>query len=214
MGDDFPLAQIEATDLSPIQPTAVPENVHFFIDDASEDEWGHPPDYFDYIHTRVMAGCFQDFRDIVNRAFQYTRPGGYMESQEIMSTPYCDDGTMDSAWPFLEWTKMIDGAAMALDRPLRIGNKLKRWYEEAGFVDVQERVFKLPMNGWPKDPEMKELGRWMELNWLQGLQGFTLAYFSREKQWTKSEIEVRMLYRGRVSGDALRLGYGRVANFM
>lgn len=43
MGDEFPDAEVEATDLSPIQPSSVPVNVHFFIDDATEDDWAVPP---------------------------------------------------------------------------------------------------------------------------------------------------------------------------
>lgn len=56
MGDEFPEAEVQATDLSPIQSSNVPENVHFFIDDASEEDWALPPAYFDYIHTRVLFG--------------------------------------------------------------------------------------------------------------------------------------------------------------
>ena len=115
-----------------------------------------------------------------------------MESQEIYSTPYCDDGTMPVDWPFLEWTRFSDKAAMDADRPLRIANKMKRWYEEAGFVDVQERVFKLPMNPWPKDKHLKTLGRMSEDNWLAGLGAFSMGPFSRILDWSKNEIEVRL----------------------
>jgi len=34
MGDEFPDVKIQGTDLSPIQPSPVPEDVHFFIDDV------------------------------------------------------------------------------------------------------------------------------------------------------------------------------------
>jgi hypothetical protein len=82
-----------------------------------------------------------------------------MESQEIMSTVYCDDSTMTPDWPFAEWTRYGDEAAMLAGKPMRIANKLQRWYREAGFVDVHEEVFKMPMNQWPKDPRYKHIGR-------------------------------------------------------
>jgi ubiquinone/menaquinone biosynthesis C-methylase UbiE len=192
MGDEFPYAQVQATDLSPIQPNHVPENVQFFIDDASEEDWALPPAYFDYVHTRVLLGCFEDFREIIKRAYFYTKPGGYMESQEIMSSLYCDDGTMPDDWPFLMWNKDLDEAAMRADRPMRIANKMKRWYEQAGFVDVQERVFKLPVNPWPRDKHLKTLGRMQEDNWLAGLAGISMALFSRVFSWSKTEIEVSL----------------------
>lgn len=34
MGDRFPETKVYGIDLSPIQPTAVPSNVHFFVQDA------------------------------------------------------------------------------------------------------------------------------------------------------------------------------------
>jgi hypothetical protein len=82
-----------------------------------------------------------------------------MESQEIYSIPYCDDGTMPADWPFMEWTRFGDKAAMDADCPLRIANKMKSWYEQAEFVDVQEKVFKLPMNPWPKGKHLKTFGQ-------------------------------------------------------
>lgn len=86
-----------------------------------------PPNYFSYIHTRVLGGCFADFRDIIARGFHYCEPGGYMESQEAMSIPYCDDGTMPADWPFLTWFSHLDDAATKAERPIQIANKFKRW---------------------------------------------------------------------------------------
>ena len=76
-----------------------------------------------------------------------------------MPTVFCDDGTVTPDWPYAEWIRALDEASMQVGRPLRIANKLKRWYKEAGFVDVHEEVFKLPCNPWPKDPHLKDLGR-------------------------------------------------------
>ncbi|KAI9887843.1 MAG: hypothetical protein M1823_000365 [Watsoniomyces obsoletus] len=193
MAEFFPDCEIIGTDLSAIQPVSVPPNVQFVLDDANEDDWLYPPNSFDYIHTRMMLGCFEDFRQIINKSFKYIRPGGWMESQEFMTTVYCDDGTMPPDWPYLEWTRTLDEAAMQIHRPLRIANKLKKWFREAGFVDVHEEVFKVPCNPWPKEPHMKDLGRIEELNFLEGVQGFSMANFHRAFHWTKEEIEVYLV---------------------
>ena len=66
---------------------------------------------------------------------------------------------MHSDWPLAEWTRTVEEAAMMVGRPLRIANKLKRWYKEAGFVDVHEEIFKVPVNPWPKDQHFKDLGK-------------------------------------------------------
>ncbi|OCK86192.1 S-adenosyl-L-methionine-dependent methyltransferase [Lepidopterella palustris CBS 459.81] len=193
MGNQFPSCEVTGTDLSPIQPEWVPNNVRFVIDDANEEDWMISPNSHDYIHTRVLLGAFEDFREIIKKSFRYLRPGGWMESQEYMSTLYCDDGTMDSNYAFAEWTATQDKAAMTMGRPLRIANKLKRWYEQAGFVDVHEEIYKLPINSWPKDPQFKMLGRFNETNLLDGLQAFSLQLFQKGLGWTKDEIEVYLV---------------------
>ncbi|RDW69965.1 S-adenosyl-L-methionine-dependent methyltransferase-1 [Coleophoma crateriformis] len=193
MGDAYPDALIEATDLSPIQPEVVPDNVQFIIDDASEEDWAVPENHYDFIHTRIMMGSFEDFGQIIRRGFKYTKPGGWMESQDVMHPPFCDDGTMPADWPFRQWSKDIEDAARDAGRPLRTADKLKKWFIEAGFVDVHERAVKLPINTWPRDKSVKILGHWWAENLLSGLQGFSLALLSRVYNWSKDEIEVYLV---------------------
>jgi SAM-dependent methyltransferase len=190
MGDTYPDAIVEATDLSPIQPTDVPTNLRFIIDDAEQEDWAIPQNHYDYIHTRLLMGCFKDFRTIIQQGFKHTKPGGWMESQDLMHPPFCDDGTMPEDWPFKEWSETMDQASIDANRPLCIANKLKTWYIEAGFVDVQEKVIKLPINSWPRNKLLKAMGKHWAENLLAGLQGFSLALFSRVFGWNKTEIEV------------------------
>ena len=186
----------------------VPNNVKFVIDDANEEDWMAYP--MDYVHTRLLLGCFEDFREIIAKGFQSLRPGGWMESQEIMPTIYCDDGTMGIDYAFSHWVRTQDDAAMAMGKPLRIANKLKRWYEQAGFVDVHEEVFKLPINGWPKDPQFKMLGKFNEENYLEGVQAWSLQLFTRGLNWTKDEIEVYLVHvRKAISNRAVH-GYHKM----
>ena len=63
---------------------------------------------------------------------------------------------------------------------------------EAGFVDVHETVFKIPLNGWPKDTRLKHVGMLWQRNLLDGLSGFSLGMFSRFMGKTAEEIEVRL----------------------
>lgn len=169
----------------------LPPNVKFIIDDANEEDWLLEPQ--DFIHTRLLLGCFRDFREVIAKSFRNLKPGGWMESQELMSTLYCDDKSMAPSFPFAEWTQIQDEAAMKMGKPMRIANKLKRWYEQAGFVDVHEEVFKLPINSWPRDPQFKMLGRFNETNYLDGLQAWSLQLFTRGLEWTKDEIEVYLV---------------------
>ncbi len=172
-----------------------PENLFFNIDDIRDKIWwglanGHT---YDYIHTRMSLGIFHDFREIIQKCYNNLEPGGYLESQELDSKVCCDDGTMPSDWPLLEWSKDQNQAAQdILGTPLRIANKLKTWYEQAGFVDVKEEVFRIPINEWAKDPKLKLLGRFMMQNMQSGLYGWSVNYFNRAWGWTESEIRVKL----------------------
>ena len=77
------------------------------------------------------------------------------------------------------------------NRPTVISGQLREIYERVGFVDVEERIFKMPINGWPKDERLKEIGRMWEANFIQGLSGFSLSMFKRAYDRSPAEIEVR-----------------------
>lgn len=192
IGDRFPHSQVIATDLSPIQPAEVPPNVTFFVEDSSE-EWEYTTP-FDYIHTRVTAGCWSSFRDqIAVQAFQALNPGGYFESQEYDGCFSSDDGTLTPESALSRWSHDLCAASEFLDRPIVMARYLRAIYEEVGFVDVQEKVFKIPTNGWPKDGKLKELGKIWESNMTQGLSGFSSYLFNKVYERSPAEIEISLI---------------------
>lgn len=146
---------------------------------------------FDYIHTRVTAGCWSSFRDqIAVQALDALNPGGWFESQEFDGFYGCDDGTMPADCALVRWMDDIRTASESIDRPVLMARYLRKVYEEVGFVDVQEKLFKIPSNGWPKDGRLKEVGRMWEHNFSQGLSGFSSYLFNRVYERTPAEIEV------------------------
>ena len=194
----FPNATIVGTDLSPIQPNVVPENVHFVIDDISEPDWLYQPhEYFDYIHIRCMLGAIESYRGLINNSFKYLNAGnGYLECQEWLLDLCCDDDTleMQKEYPFRDWIDYAHQSSAEMmnpPRPLRFAHKMKRYMEEVGFVDVHERIYKVPLNGWSKDPHLNNLGEWHLNNWLDGLGGFSYGLFGDHGLgWNQTEIEV------------------------
>lgn len=172
-----------------------PDNCHVHMDDIRSSEWwGLANGYtYDYIHTRMSLGIFQDFREVIQKGYNNLEPGGWMESQELYPTVYCDDGTMPDNWPLKQWSEFQDEAAHdILGTPLRIANKLQRWYEQAGLVEVQEEIFKIPIHEWAQDPRLKMLGKCMAWNMEKGLYGWSVNYFHRAFGWTQSETQVRL----------------------
>ena len=68
MGDLYPSASVLGNDLSPIQPTLVPPNVTFEVDDM-EKEWCYNSS-FDYIHCRYLAGAIRDWPKLMGQAYE------------------------------------------------------------------------------------------------------------------------------------------------
>jgi hypothetical protein len=131
---------------------------------------------------------------IIQKAFDNLLPGGYFEAQEGLCMPACDDDTLtpNSAW--MRWIREVNAASERADRQLVLGPELKRWMEEVGFEDVRECVFKLPMNGWPREPQLKHIGELWQRNLLSGLSGFSLGLLHRIKGRTMADIEVSHCY--------------------
>lgn len=73
-----------------------------------------------------------------------------------------------------------------------MAGSVKAAYEDVGFVDVQEKVFKIPTNGWPKDARLKEVGKMWENNFTMGLSGFSWYLFNKVYGRSPAEIEVRI----------------------
>lgn len=61
----------------------------------------------------------------------------------------------------------VDAGKKMLGRDFNAVKNFKRWLMEAGFVDVVERQYFSPVNGWPADPKDKRIGSWYSLNLLR-----------------------------------------------
>ena len=189
MADEYPSAEVIGTDLAPIQPEWVPPNCKFEIDDY-EQEWTWGSNRFDLIHYRFLIGSVTDWKLLYQRIYDAVKPGGWFEISDMDIRMCCDDGTVAEDSYCVQWANYFYEAISRLGRSIPLVREYKRMFEEAGFVDVQEMILVRPTNDWPKDPRMKQIGAWSHLNYMHGLQGFTLVPFSRALGWSEPEIEV------------------------
>jgi len=115
---------------------------------------------FDYIHGRTLMNCFKDISKVFASAFNHLSPGGIFEMQDGCLPFRSADGTLDNT-TLLEWcNKTLEGSSK-VGRTWADPKKYKSIMEDVGFVEVTERRFKWPLNTWPKDPKLKELGMWV-----------------------------------------------------
>ncbi|KAH6984357.1 S-adenosyl-L-methionine-dependent methyltransferase [Ilyonectria sp. MPI-CAGE-AT-0026] len=192
MGDLYPEAQVLGIDLSPIQPSWVPPNVRFVVDDA-EAEWLHPPETFDYIHIRHMTSSIRDWPKLVSQAYRVLKPGGWIELQELRFVLECDDGTVQDDNEVLNFLNNIKKGLAAFNVDLLGMRKNKQNVEEAGFVNVEEKVLKVPLGVWPRDPRMKTIGLYNRSVIYDGLHGIAMGPLTRGLKWTPEEVELYLV---------------------
>ncbi|KAK5019858.1 methyltransferase domain-containing protein [Cryomyces antarcticus] len=189
MADLYPSASVLGIDLSPIQPVWVPPNCKFMVDDA-ESEWLNSPNYFDYVHTRHTVQGFRDWPLLMRRAFRHIKPGGWLECQEIDHYPFCDDGSMAPDYPVAQYWGYVTQGLRCVGVNFRVAPLLAAMMRDAGFINVTERVFSVPIGTWPKNHALREVGLYWREVLLEGLEAIALGPLTRGLGWEKLEIDV------------------------
>ncbi|KAF5019752.1 hypothetical protein F66182_8237 [Fusarium sp. NRRL 66182] len=186
--DEHPNATVIGVDLSPSQPSFVPPNVRFEIDDIDE-EWNYSQP-FDYVHSRFMNFSIQNWEAYLDNIYKNLTPGGYVELQDVDVIMGSDDGTLTEDMTLYKWCRFLDEAAGKFGRSFERTSTFKDKLKEAGFVDIVETRYKWPTNPWPKDRKYKELGAWNKENATSALEALTIAPFTRGLGWSAEEVQV------------------------
>ncbi len=93
--------------------------------------------------------------------------------------PVSDDGTVTEDNIFGQWGKVSLECGDKFGKDLRIHEQIKGYLEDAGFEEIVEKIYKLPIGPWSKDPHMKQLGLWNLLHWEEGIEGWSMALLTR-----------------------------------
>ncbi|KAL2870374.1 class I SAM-dependent methyltransferase [Aspergillus lucknowensis] len=179
------------TDLSPIQPSWVPPNCQFEIDDF-ELHWNFSQP-FDLIHMRGIEGSVKDFRKLFNQAHNNLNPGGWFEICDFTVGVFSDDDTADKATNLQQWRALLVEASQKFGKQFSVAPNYKQWMSDAGFKNVVEEIYKVPFSPWPRDPKLKELGRYHQANMLEALEAYSLALMTRFLGWTVEDVQVLLV---------------------
>jgi SAM-dependent methyltransferase len=182
-----PSAEVIGTDLSPVQPTNVPPNCRFYVEDCDTDWSFDGP--FDFIHGRMLVVAITNWTRLVKQAFANLRPGGWIELQDLSFPFRCDDGTAAPDSAVLHWSSCLLKAAGELGIDLTASTRFPTMLNAAGFVDVHVETHAWPINSWPRDRALKEIGMYVCEDLHQGLEGFSLSMFSRGLKWEDEQIK-------------------------
>ncbi|KAJ0344995.1 hypothetical protein COL26b_009579 [Colletotrichum chrysophilum] len=189
--DTHPAAEVIGTDISPIQPGWVPPNCKFQIDDFELD-WTFPANHFDLIHIRNLEAGVADWPRLYEQAFKATKPGGYIEVKQIDIEYHSQSVEVTEDHIFRRWYKAMTESTDTMGKTLKnVDNHgIAKGMTEAGFVVEEEKVWKIPIGGWSKDPELKRLGACtLEYNDSM-LESFALYLLKEVLGWEYTEIMV------------------------
>ncbi|KAL7949526.1 S-adenosyl-L-methionine-dependent methyltransferase [Trichoderma barbatum] len=193
MADAYPSAEIIGTDISPIQPMWVPPNCIFHIEDA-QLEWTYPPESFDFIHIRALYGSISDWSELYKQAFRTVKSGGWFEDFEFNITLMSDVPEVrdDPKHIFKRWSEVFSEAGERMGRTLLIGTggQMRKLMQEAGFVDVVEKNYKVPSGKWSSDPTLKTIGAYNLAFLDESLEGFALFMLKEIMDWDYIEVQV------------------------
>ncbi|KAG5659824.1 hypothetical protein KAF25_002383 [Fusarium avenaceum] len=188
--DEFPNAKVIGTDISPIQPSWLPPNLEFQIDDCTQ-EWTFQENSLDYVHMRFLVGSIVDWTALYKQAYKCLKPGGWIESHEAGPTIKSDDDSIPAESALGQWGKLFLEGGRRLRRPFSIleDDVQRQGMKEAGFTSIHEEEVKLPIGGWSSDPKTKEAGQYFQAAILQDIEG-TLMFIANLLGWAKEEIHV------------------------
>ncbi|KAH6987130.1 S-adenosyl-L-methionine-dependent methyltransferase [Ilyonectria destructans] len=186
--DEYPNAKVVGTDISPIQPSWVPANLEFQIDDCTQ-EWTFEEESLNYVHIRFLVGSVVDWPALFKQAYRCLKPGGYIESYEGSPNIGSDDGTVTKTSAMGQWGEIFVEGGRKLGRSFSLleDGEQRRGIEAAGFVDIEESNFKVPIGTWSQDPVLKEAGQYFQAAILQDIEG-TLLFIAHLLGWSKEEI--------------------------
>lgn len=159
------------------QGTRRPPNCRFELDDATEN-WTFPENHFDFVHTRMLYGSIDDWPKYYEQAFRAIKPGGWFQQLEMSILTRCDDDTLEKYEDKVlkEWGPLFINAADSpkFGRTLDVWKDMRQHMIDAGFEDVHQVDYKVPIGPWSSDPRLKEIGKWHLLYCFQGAEGWAM----------------------------------------
>ncbi|KAF4494155.1 mRNA 3 -end-processing YTH1 [Fusarium agapanthi] len=186
--DDFPEAKVTGTDIAPVQPSFVPPNLQFEIEDFTK-EWTFEAER-DFIHMRFLGGSVSDWRHLYEKAFRTTKPGGWIETHEFNLEFHSQNESIADGSAIATWGTIFEEGCKRLGTsfiPLPSDVQAKH-LEAVGFVDIQSRIIKVPIGTWPKERNLKKIGGLTKISITEDIQGW-IGFMTHICGWKNSDIE-------------------------
>lgn len=134
-------------------------------------------------------------------------PGGWIELQDFNTLAYSEDESAKDDNKVIEFCRVFNAACDKIGRHGSPGQHLKGWVEEAGFINVQHDVRKVPVGTWARDKKLvsaadtctritmltdcqKQVGGIFRVNLEELLEAALLGLLVRVENWKPEEVQV------------------------
>ena len=126
---------------------------------------------------------------LISSTFRHLKPGyGHIEQVEIDIRPRCDDGTLPENSPIIQWYNWLDDATRRPCVPIQYQDQTCEMLQAQGFVDIEDTVIRLPINGWPSDLHQQNIGKWYNLGLYEATEAMGLGPLTRVYRWPAEEV--------------------------
>lgn len=102
----------------------------------------------------------------------------------------CDDNTLPKDSALQKLSDAIFDSTLVFGTPIDDPTRWKGWFEDRGFEDVTEVVYKMPCSPWAKDQRLKLIGAFEMENLLYGLSGMVTRLFGKGLNWSPEQVQV------------------------
>ncbi|KAL8648889.1 MAG: hypothetical protein Q9210_004725 [Variospora velana] len=116
---------------------------------------------------------------------------GRFEQVELDIEPRCDDGTLPETASIRQWYKSLSQATEIFNRPIAYNHATRQMLAAQGFVDIEERIIRIPMSTWSRDRIEKKLANWLQLVLVgeDGLEAYSLGPLTRSPvSWPADQV--------------------------
>lgn len=91
------------------------------------------------------------------------------------------------------WLELIRQSLEIFGVDLMSASKYAGYLRDAGFVNVVERQFKIPIGTWAKNEKLKMIGLYMRTVMYDGVEGISLGPLTKVLNWTHEEVEALLV---------------------
>lgn len=162
--------------------------MRFVVDDI-ESEWVYSAP-FDLVHLRAMAPAIRDWARVLGSAFEWLKPGAFVELQELDFFPQSDDGSMPPDWGYAVYTTAVRDGLRNFGNDFHVAGKVAQKLRDAGFVNVVEQTIKVPLGSWAKNPLLRTAGLYMQAAVIDAFNMASNGPLQKGLGWSREEAEV------------------------